>query len=189
MEHSLKRLQTDYIDLYQLHGGTIDDPIDETIEAFELLKEQGKIRAYGISSIRPNVIREWIQRSNLSSVMLQYSLLDRRPEEELINLLGENNIGILARGTLAKGMLVDKEAKDYLSYLKAEIEKIQQKINPSSTALSFILKNKAITSTVVGIRTESQLQALVDNYPYQQSPAKLSEIEKHLKDQLYQIHR
>ena len=43
-EESLKRLQTDYIDLYQLHGGTIDDPIDETIDGFETLKQQGKIR-------------------------------------------------------------------------------------------------------------------------------------------------
>ena len=44
VDESLKRLKTDYIDLYQLHGGTIDDPIDETIEAFELLKESGKIQ-------------------------------------------------------------------------------------------------------------------------------------------------
>ena len=58
VEQSLARLQTDYIDLYQLHGGTIDDPIDETIDAFETLKKEGKIRYYGISSIRPNVIRE-----------------------------------------------------------------------------------------------------------------------------------
>ena len=57
---SLKRLGTDYIDLYQLHGGTIDDPMDEMIEAFEILKQQGKRRNYGISSIRPNVIREYV---------------------------------------------------------------------------------------------------------------------------------
>ena len=59
VKQSLKRLQTDYIDLYQLHGGTIDDPIDETIEAFEELVEEGVIRYYGISSIRPNVIKEY----------------------------------------------------------------------------------------------------------------------------------
>ena len=49
-EDSLKRLKTDYIDLYKLHGGTMEDPIDETIEAFETLQQQGKIRQYGISS-------------------------------------------------------------------------------------------------------------------------------------------
>jgi aryl-alcohol dehydrogenase-like predicted oxidoreductase len=73
VEQSLKRLKTDYIDLYQLHGGTIDDPITETIEAFELLKQQGKIRYYGISSIRPNVIKTYVERSNIVSVMMQYS--------------------------------------------------------------------------------------------------------------------
>ena len=89
VEDSLRRLQTDYIDLYQLHGGTIDDPIDETIEAFEQLREEGKIRYYGISSIRPNTIRAYVERSNIVSVMMQYSLLDRRPEETCLDLLAE----------------------------------------------------------------------------------------------------
>lgn len=89
IDKSLERLQTDHIDLYQLHGGTIEDPMDETIEAFELLQQQGKIRYYGISSIRPNVIREYIKRSSISSVMMQYSLLDRRPEETCLDLLKE----------------------------------------------------------------------------------------------------
>src|SRR5215216_5035972 len=108
VEGSLKRLQTDYIDLYQLHGGTIDDPIDETIEAFELLKQQGKIRHYGISSIRPNVIREYVKRSNIVSVMMQYSLLDRRPEETCLPLLQQHGIAVVTRGSVAQGLLVDK---------------------------------------------------------------------------------
>jgi len=113
VDKSLQRLQTDYIDLYQLHGGTLHDPIDNTIEAFERLQELGKIRYYGISSIRPNVIREYVNRSRIVSVMMQYSLLDRRSEETALNLLGENNIGVLARGSLAQGLLAGKPAKDY----------------------------------------------------------------------------
>ena len=105
VEKSLKRLQTDYIDLYQLHGGTIEDPIDETIEAFELLKEKGVIRHYGISSIRPNVIREWATRSNMVSVMMQYSLLDRRPEETCLKYLGDQEIGVVVRGSISKGAI------------------------------------------------------------------------------------
>ena len=102
VNESLTRLRTDSIDLYQLHGGTIEDPIDEIIDTFEILKEQGKIRFYGISSIRPNVIREYIKRSSITSVMMQYSLIDRRPEESCLDLLKENNIGVLVRGSLAQ---------------------------------------------------------------------------------------
>ena len=169
-EQALKRLQTDYIDLYQLHGGTINDPIDETIEAFELLKQQGKIRYYGISSIRPNVIREYINRSNIVSVMMQYSLLDRRSEESCLQLLLDNNIGVLARGSVAGGLLVNKEPKAYLDYDAEEVAKAaaaikkasSQERNSAQTAIQFVLQNAAITSAVVGIRTIDQLNDAVN---------------------------
>lgn len=166
VEESLKRLQTDYIDLYQLHGGTIEDPIDETIEAFELLKQQGKIRAYGISSIRPNVIREYVKRSHMASVMMQYSLLDRRPEESCLNLLQENNIGVLARGSYAQGLLVNKPSKPYLSLPVEEVRKAADAVeriagtkrSTAEVAARFVLDNPAITSAVLGIRTDEHLQ-------------------------------
>ena len=63
---SLKRLGIDHIDLYQLHGGTIDDPLDETISAFDELKQEGIIRAYGISSIRPNVIDYYLTSNSVN---------------------------------------------------------------------------------------------------------------------------
>ena len=126
VHESLKRLKTDYIDLYQLHGGTIDDPTDEAIEAFEELKQEGHIRWYGISSIRPNVIRKWIEYSNMVSVMMQYSLLDRRPEESCLDLLKNNEIGVIVRGALAKGLLAGKPAKSYLKHTEEEIQKIQK---------------------------------------------------------------
>ncbi len=131
VEDSLRRLQTDYIDLYQLHGGTIEDPIDETIEAFEILKEQGKIRAYGISSIRPNVIRQYVKRSNIVSVMMQYSLLDRRPEENCLPLLQEHQIGVMVRGAVAKGLLAGKPSKSYLGYQQEDVEKLVKVIGGS----------------------------------------------------------
>ncbi|SDM41051.1 Predicted oxidoreductase [Catalinimonas alkaloidigena] len=165
VEQSLKRLQTDYLDLYQLHGGTLDDPIDETIEAFELLKEQGKIRAYGISSIRPNVIREWVQRAHLTSVMMQYSLLDRRPEETCLALLHQHGIGVLARGSVAKGLLLNKPAESYLGHAPADVTRAAQGVARLTTpqrpaaavATRFVLHHPAVTTAVVGIRTEVQL--------------------------------
>ncbi|GAB3897655.1 aldo/keto reductase [Spirosoma agri] len=173
VEKSLKRLQTDYIDLYQLHGGTLDDPIDETIEAFELLKQQGKIREYGISSIRPNVIQQWIDRSAMVSVMMQYSLLDRRPEETSLDLLHEHQISVLARGSLAKGLLVNKPAKPYLTYTAEAVRRAADAIaalsdadrNSTATAIQFVLRHPAVATAVVGIRTGEQLSDILNDQP------------------------
>jgi aryl-alcohol dehydrogenase-like predicted oxidoreductase len=173
VEDSLRRLKTDYIDLYQLHGGTIEDPIDETIEAFELLKEQGKIRAYGISSIRPNVIREYIKRSNIVSVMMQYSLLDRRPEETMLDLLSENNISVIVRGALAKGLLVDKPADAYLGMKKDDVARAQaaladlaatKKIAKAQLATRYILHDKAVATAAIGFRTLNQVNNLMTGF-------------------------
>ncbi len=175
VEKSLQRLRTDYIDLYQLHGGTNEDPIDETIEAFELLQQQGKIRYYGLSSIRPSVIREYVNRSGMVSVMMQYGLLDRRPEESCLPLLLGRGIGVLARGSLAKGQLVDKQASGWLDYSKEEIgtaARVTRSFSetgkatrpggiprsPAQTALRFVLQHPAVTVAVTGIRTPAQLE-------------------------------
>ena len=166
VDQSLKRLQTDYIDLYQLHGGTMEDPIDDVIEAFEWLKSTGKIRYYGISSIRPNVIREYVKRSSITSVMMQYSLLDRRPEEEMLTLLKDNQIGVLARGTVAKGLLISKPAEHYLNYSAEQVLKVAATVKSVSgnesdaleTSVHFVLNNPAVSSAVIGIRTEEQLK-------------------------------
>jgi aryl-alcohol dehydrogenase-like predicted oxidoreductase len=168
-DQSLKRLQTDYIDLFQLHGGTMNDPIDETMEAFEQLLKEGKIRYYGISSIRPNVIRHWSRHSNIVSVMTQYSLLDRRPEEETLNLLKQKNIGVVVRGSVAQGLLVNKPAKPYLNYSEEEVKKAAATIysvsnnerTPANTAIQFVLNHPSVTSAIVGMRTMEQLEEAV----------------------------
>ncbi|WP_276485114.1 aldo/keto reductase [Paraflavitalea pollutisoli] len=168
-EASLQRLGTDFIDLYQLHGGTIEDNIDETIEAFELLQQQGKIRYYGISSIRPNVIREYVERSNIASVMMQYSLLDRRPEEDSLTMLKNNEVSVLARGSVAKGLLIDKPASAYLNYSAAEVARAAQAVQSVTTplrgatqvALRFVLQQPGVTAAVVGIRTQEQLEEAI----------------------------
>lgn len=182
-DESLKRLQTDYIDLFQLHGGTMNDPIDETIEAFEQLLKEGKIRYYGISSIRPNVIRYWSQHSNIVSVMTQYSMLDRRPEEETLNLLKQKNIGVVVRGSIAQGLLVNKPPKSYLNYMEEEVSKAAEAIQsvstdkrtPANAAIQFVLHHPAITSAIVGMRTVGQLEEAIAtiNVP----PLSKSEIE------------
>jgi len=198
VEDSLRRLQTDYIDLYQLHGGTIEDNINETIDAFELLKTQGKIRHYGISSIRPNVVREYAKHSNIVSLMVQYSLLDRRPEESILPLMQENHIGVVVRGALASGLLVDKPAKDYLGHSAQQIENAQQAIqsfvqkdrDATAIALQYVWENPAVTSAIVGIRTQQQLEDAIrtmDAAPLQKE--EFRSLQEHIPSKLYEQHR
>ena len=198
VEESLKRLQTDRIDLYQLHGGTIEDPIDETIEAFEILRQQGKIRAYGISSIRPNVIREYVKRSNIASVMMQYSLLDRRPEEACLGLLQERGISVLTRGTYAQGLLLGKPPKPYLGHSEKEVAAAAEAVRrvageqrtAAEVAARFVLQHPAITSAVLGIRIEAQLRdalQVAEGTPLKE--AEMEQLRQVAKPILYEQHR
>lgn len=197
-DQSLKRLQTDYIDLYLLHGGTMEDPIEDVIEAFEILKKSGKIRYYGISSIRPVVIREYVKRSSIVSVMMQYSLLDRRPEEEMLTFLKDNSIGVLARGSLARGLLAGKPPASFLNYSAEEVEKAALAVRTvsgyrnkaSDTAIHFVLDNPAISSAVIGIRTETQLSEAVSagNSPAL-NPIQMESLKKSVLSNHYTEHR
>ena len=163
---SLKRLQSDYLDLYQLHGGTIADPIAEIIAAFEELKQEGWIRYYGISSIRPNVIYEYVQCANITSVMMQYSLLDRRPEKDCLDFLQENQISVVVRGALAKGLLISKEPKEYLEYSTDEVSEVQKRLGDladekrtkAHLAIRYTLAHPAVATVAVGASNLEQLQ-------------------------------
>ncbi|WP_163537711.1 aldo/keto reductase [Gracilibacillus sp. YIM 98692] len=202
---SLQRLQTDYIDLYQLHGGTMEDPIDETIGAFEDLVQEGVIRYYGISSIRPNVIREYVKKSNIISVMSQYSILDRRPEEEILPLLEENNISVVTRGSLAKGMLsnkasqlVEQKGQDgFLDYneseLKSTVKELQNILEPNQTlnglALHYVLQSKTVASSVTGASSIEQLKTNVKALEETFSDDQLEKVRSIAKQNVYQNHR
>ena len=205
VKDSLQRLQTDYIDLYQLHGGTMDDPTEETISAFEELKKEGYIREYGISSIRPNVIKEFVKQSGITSVMMQYSLLDRRPEEWM-ELLGENHISIIARGPVAKGLLTEEmlnKASDsirengYLDYTYTELESllpsIQEKIKGHSmneVAFQYILASPTVAAVIPG--ASSTKQVLENIKAVNSSPLTNEELEllrSLTKELKYEAHR
>ncbi|MBM7661119.1 aryl-alcohol dehydrogenase-like predicted oxidoreductase [Bacillus mesophilus] len=174
VKDSLRRLQTDYIDLYQLHGGTIEDHIDETIEAFEELKSEGYIRYYGISSIRPNVIREYLNNSSMISAMMQYSMFDRRPEEEILDLLADHSVSVIARGPLARGLLTDAWAdrvneKGYLHLSKEDIENSLGKLVTTlprrplqEFALKYCLAHKAVASVIPGASNIIQVRKNIE---------------------------
>lgn len=196
---SLRRLNTDWIDLYQLHGGMITDSSDETIEAFEELKKEGLIREYGISSIRPNVINRFLEDSAIVSIMMQYSLLDRRPEE-LLETIGTAGRSVVTRGTLAKGLLTieglerAKQHDGYLSYDRDELMKVLEQLtgvaeNLNALALHAVLQSETIASAVTGASSARQIQETVEALETKISPEQIEQAKKITKQMKYTEHR
>ena len=165
IRQTLQRLQMDHLDLYQMHGGTLDDPIDDIIAALEQLQQQGLIRHYGISSIRPTVIREWLTRSRMTSVMMQYSLLDRRPEEAALDLLQRHDIAVIARGPLARGILASKDAAPYLGIPTEDVATVQRGADHcvsttrtrAQVALQYAIAHPAVATAIPGVSSDAQL--------------------------------
>ncbi|ARW07376.1 aldo/keto reductase [Bacillus atrophaeus] len=205
VKKSLTRLKTDYIDLYQLHGGTMEDNIDETIEAFEELKQEGVIRYYGISSIRPNVIKEYVRKSNITSIMMQFSLLDRRPEEWL-SLLEEHQISVVARGPLAKGLLTEKplekagdrvKQNGYLSYSYDELAPVRKSVSDiapdlsmTELSLQYLLAQPAVTSVIAGASKIEQLKENIKAAGARSlSGQEIKALQFHTKRDIYEAHR
>ncbi|MDX8572424.1 aldo/keto reductase [Elizabethkingia sp. HX QKY] len=112
VEDSLKRLQTDYIDLLQIHWPDATTPISETMEALEILLQQGKIRAAGVSNYSVEKVAEARQSLNIASNQIGYSMLNRGVENDLVPYALENDLGIIVYSPMERGLLTGKYFKD-----------------------------------------------------------------------------
>ena len=109
-EATLKRLATDYVDLYQIHWPNWQIPLEETIGALEALKSEGKIRAYGVSNFGKQDLTEALGKGEIVSGQLPYSLLWRAVEFDVQPVCVERNISILCYCPMAQGLLTGKFA-------------------------------------------------------------------------------
>lgn len=107
-EESLKRLKTDYIDLLQLHWPDGTTPFDETLEGLQILLDQGKIRAAGVSNFDVHQMLAAQESGVIASNQVPYSMLKRGIESAVIPSAIENNIGIIAYSPLERGLLSGK---------------------------------------------------------------------------------
>jgi len=179
---SLYRLRTDYIDLYQCHiGDPTDAEIDVFLEAFERLKEQGKIRAYGISTNSLSALQRFNKLGTCSTCQLDYSILNRAPEKDLLPYCQEQNIGVIVRGPLAKGVLSGKFTPDtvftdevrrswnegprrekFLKQLEV-VERLRFLERDGRTlaqaALQFVLSHPAVSCAIPGAKSPQQAEA------------------------------
>lgn len=196
---SLKRLGTDYIDLYQLHGGTMDDNVEEVVEAFELLKDEGVIRQYGISSIRPNVIQRFLNESNAVSIMMQYNMLDRRPEE-WFPMIKKHGASVIVRGTLAKGLLTAEamqrvnQTDTFVHYEQPALSEVVHNLSATASnlhaaAIQYCLQDDTVSTALTGARTRDQLLDSIYAYEAPVLNTELEALGQYLELHKYDQHR
>jgi aryl-alcohol dehydrogenase-like predicted oxidoreductase len=183
-EHSLRRLQTDYVDLYWLHIWDANTPIEETMAALDDLVRAGKVRYLGVSDtpawkiVEANLIARFRGWSAFIGLQIEYSLLERSVEQELVPMAGEFGLGITPWSPLKNGVLSGKytrrndgqqkadrgaildgflNEKTYEVVDELEIIAKAHETTVASVALAWVRAQPAVTSIIIGARRLSQL--------------------------------
>ena len=112
-ERSLKRLGTDYIDLFQIHWADPTTPVSETMEALEILVEKGKIRSGAVCNYPVELMEEAEKTFPIASNQVPYSMVNRGIEKDIVHYCMEKNIGILAYSPLQRGLLTGRIRKEH----------------------------------------------------------------------------
>lgn len=187
VEDSLKRLQTDYLDLYQTHFDDLDTPIQETLEAYDALVKAGKVRWIGASNMTAARLQESLQISETQNLARyqtfqpHYNLYEREIfEKELEPVCTQNQLGVLNYYSLASGFLTGKYrseadlnksprgggAAKYLNprgfKILAALDEVSKSYNttPASVALAWLIQRPSVTAPIVSATSLSQLDSL-----------------------------
>jgi aryl-alcohol dehydrogenase-like predicted oxidoreductase len=183
VETNLKRLQTDYVDVIQSHIDFRESTMEVFLEGFEKLQAAGKVRAFGMSSSDFEYIKAFSQNGKCASLQIDYSILNRTPELEILDYCKAQGIGVIVRGALAMGLLTGKFSKDsnfpdddfrqkWLTDPQqngvfqedlAKVQTLKALARPGRTlaqaALQFVLQHDAISVVIPGARTPEQVRA------------------------------
>jgi aryl-alcohol dehydrogenase-like predicted oxidoreductase len=184
---SLRRLQTDYIDLYQVHGWDSNTPLEETLRTLDDLVRQGKVRYIGLSNLMAwqattaVMLQERLGLEKYVTAQMYYSLVGRSLEYEFQSFAEYYNIGILVWSPLAGGFLAGKYSRDYPAPTGSRFAEAGQFVpfdkevgyrvvdalkevasrhgaSPARVAIAWVLNRPAVSSVIVAGRTAEQLE-------------------------------
>ena len=186
-EDSLTRLGIDYIDVYFCHiWWHVEEETAAFLEAFERLKQAGKVRAVGVSTDNFEYLKTFNRYHSIDVLQAEYSILNRAAEKEILPYCQQENIGVIVRGPLQKGLLTGKFTKETLftgndvrqhwerKWFEDQVDKIEMlkrferdDRTLGQLALQFVLSHPAISTAIPGAKTEKQVEenALASIWP------------------------
>ena len=204
LEESLRRLQTDYVDLYWLHGWDRRAPIEETLRALDDLVAAGKIRYVGFCNVpawvaaQSQTIARFRGWAPVTALQIEYSLLERTPEGELLPMAEALGVGVLSWSPLRGGQLSGKYVRDGGAPADSPrsahmggptgrdwgiidaVARVAAEIGVSSAevALAWVRSQPTVSSTLIGARTAGQLRANLASLEITLTPGQLAALNK-----------
>lgn len=203
-EQSLKRMNTDYIDLLQCHWPDNTTPLEETMDALNQLQQEGKVRAVGVSNFTPELIETCLKYGELASEQSKYNALQREIEADVIPCCIKHDIGVLAYSPIAQGLLTGKVTPDRVfnegdlrkdsplfsqenrKNVLAMLEKVKpiaenHNITLGQLFIAWLIAQPGITSALVGARNEDQVKENAVAGDVQLSEAELKSIREQIE--------
>ncbi|NIM35575.1 MAG: aldo/keto reductase [Hydrotalea flava] len=205
IDASLKRLQTDYVDLYQIHRWDYHTPIEETMEALHDVVKAGKARYIGASSMYTWQFAKALYTADLHgwtrfvSMQPHYNLIYREEEREMLPLCRDQKIAVIPWSPLARGLLTGRRTKERKETLRAQTDeygkKLYQKdsdfdivnlvseiatakgLPPAQIALAWVLSNPDITAPIIGASKPGHLEDAVAALSVQLSQEDINRLE------------
>ena len=202
VEASLKRLRTDYLDVYYVHWPSYEIPIEETMSEFNKLKNEGIIRAIGVSNFSLKQLQKAMEYARIDLIQPEYNLLQRDIENGIMQYCHENSISICSYNSIAKGILTGKfhlggavirdddfRRKKRL-FLPEHLEKEMDLIlllkeiadskgcSLSQVAISWLFYQKGFTSAIVGTQSEKHLEDNIKSVDIVLSESEIERLDK-----------
>ena len=207
VENSLRRLQTDTIDLYQLHWPNPDPDIEEGWSTLAKLKSEGKLRYIGVSNFSVEQMERARKIAPITSLQAPYSLIKRDIERDILPYCQEHNIGVIVYSPMMSGLLSGKMTRERIDNfpeddwrkrneefqeprlsrnlkLASLLQEIGYPYNRTTAevAIAWTLRHPAVTGAIVGGRRPEQVEEIIGAAEFRLSESELEQIEKFLQE-------
>ena len=208
-DDSLRRLQCDVIDLYQIHWPEPDEDIEEGWAELARLKQDGKVRYVGVSNFSVPQMKRAQAIAPITSLQPPYSIVTREIGKEILPFASQNNIGVIVYSPMSAGLLTGAMTRERVANLAAEdwrrnlpnfqepllsrnlklVERLREIGNrrgrtPGELAIAWTLNNPAVTGAIVGFRNAKQVSGILGAAEFRLLPSEMTEIEDALKREL-----
>jgi aryl-alcohol dehydrogenase-like predicted oxidoreductase len=202
VENSLRRLQVEQIDLYQIHWPEPDEQVEEGWTTMAQLKAEGKVRWIGVSNFNVDQMKRAAAIAPITSLQPPYSMVSPEIEESILPYCGRNNIGVIAYSPMKNGLLSGGMTKDrvaafpdddfrkrapafqepalsrnlQLAELLRDIGKRHGR-TPGEVAIAWVLRRPEVTAAIVGMRNAKQVDGVIGAAEFRLSPEEVDEIQ------------